>query len=65
MRPSLESRFEAYCDEWVGALSHADRSQPARWYLNEIARAQIEAAPQAGIPRGTVLGDAAYGDGTG
>lgn len=31
---------------------------------NEIARAQIEAAPQAGIPRGTVLGDAAYGDDT-
>lgn len=31
---------------------------------NEIARTQIEAALQAGIPRGTVLGDAAYGDDT-
>lgn len=31
---------------------------------NEIARAQIEAALKAGIPRGTVLGDAAYGDDT-
>jgi len=31
---------------------------------NEIARAQIEAALQAGIPCGTVLGDAAYGDDT-
>lgn len=29
---------------------------------NEIARAQIEAALKAGIPRGAALGDAAYGD---
>ena len=36
MGPSLESRFEAYCDEWVGALSHADRSRPARWYLKGL-----------------------------
>ncbi len=33
---NLESRFEAYCDELVGALSHADRSQPARWYLKGL-----------------------------
>ena len=33
---SLESRFEAYCDELVKALSHADRSQPARWYLKGL-----------------------------
>lgn len=33
MSLNLESRFEAYCDELVKALSHADRSQPARWYL--------------------------------
>jgi len=33
---NLESRFEAYCDELVTALSHADRSQPARWYLKGL-----------------------------
>jgi SRSO17 transposase len=33
---SLESRFEAYCDALVKALSHADRSQPARWYLKGL-----------------------------
>ena len=33
---SLESRFEAYCDELVKELSHADRSQPARWYLKGL-----------------------------
>lgn len=33
---SLESRFESYCDELVKALSHADRSQPARWYLKGL-----------------------------
>lgn len=31
---------------------------------NEIAREQIEVALKAGIPRGTVLGSAAYGDDT-
>lgn len=32
----IESRFEAYCDELVKALSHADRSQPTRWYLKGL-----------------------------
>jgi len=36
MRLNLESRFEAYCDELVGSLAHADRSQPARWYLKGL-----------------------------
>lgn len=36
MALNLESRFEAYCDELVKALSHADRSQPARWYLKGL-----------------------------
>ena len=36
MGVNLKSRFEAYCDALVGALSHADRSQPARWYLKGL-----------------------------
>ena len=36
MALNLESRFEAYCDELVKALSHGDRSQPARWYLKGL-----------------------------
>lgn len=36
MSLNLESRFETYCDELVKALSHADRSQPARWYLKGL-----------------------------
>lgn len=36
MGQSMESRFDAYCDELVNALSHADRSQPARWYLKGL-----------------------------
>lgn len=36
MIQSIESRFEAYCDELVKALLHADRSQPARWYLKGL-----------------------------
>ena len=36
MSLSIESRFEAYCDELVKVLSHADRSQPARWYLKGL-----------------------------
>ena len=36
MSLNIESRFEAYCDELVKALSHADRSQPARWYLKGL-----------------------------
>ena len=36
MNQSLESRFEAYCDAVVGALTHADRAQPARWYIKGL-----------------------------
>ena len=36
MSLGFESRFEAYCAELVKALSHADRSQPARWYLKGL-----------------------------
>ena len=36
MEGNLESRFAAYCDALVGALAHADRSQPARWYLKGL-----------------------------
>lgn len=36
MNQSLESRFEAYCDTMVGALMHADRAQPARWYIKGL-----------------------------
>jgi len=36
MAKSLESRFEAYCDEMVKALAHIDRRTPARWYLQGL-----------------------------
>ncbi|MCL4471666.1 MAG: transposase, partial [Gammaproteobacteria bacterium] len=36
MSRGFESRFEAYCAELVKTLSHADRSQPARWYLKGL-----------------------------
>lgn len=36
MSLNIESRFDAYCAELVKALTHADRSQPARWYLKGL-----------------------------
>ncbi len=36
MRPGLEARFKRYCDKIVSALKHADREQPARWYLKGL-----------------------------
>ncbi|MBI2969294.1 MAG: transposase [Gammaproteobacteria bacterium] len=33
---SLEARFEKYCDTMVKTLLHADREQPARWYLKGL-----------------------------
>jgi len=33
---SLEARFEKYCDRIVAALMHADREQPARWYIKGL-----------------------------
>ncbi len=36
MRGSLESRFERYCEPMVKALAHADRRQPAQWYLKGL-----------------------------
>lgn len=36
MRGSLESRFERYCEPIVKALAHADRRQPAQWYLKGL-----------------------------
>jgi SRSO17 transposase len=36
MGRSLEKRFEHYCDGIVGALLHADREQPARWYIKGL-----------------------------
>lgn len=36
MRGSLESRFEQYCEPIVRALAHADRRQPAAWYLKGL-----------------------------
>ena len=32
----LEGRFERYCDGIVSTLSHADREQPARWYIKGL-----------------------------
>lgn len=36
MSESIEVRFERYCKPIVAALSHADRSQPAQWYLKGL-----------------------------
>jgi SRSO17 transposase len=36
MGETIESRFEAYCDELVKVPSHTDRSQPARRYLKGL-----------------------------
>ena len=36
MSTGIEDRFEAYCKPIVAALSHADRAQPARWYLKGL-----------------------------
>jgi SRSO17 transposase len=33
---SLEARFEQYCDTIVNTLMHADREQPARWYIKGL-----------------------------
>lgn len=46
MSRSLEARFDQYCDKMVATLMHADREQPARWYLNGLllpgARKSVE-----------------------
>src|SRR6185312_9659515 len=36
MSVTLEGRFEQYCQSIVGALGHADRKQPAQWYLQGL-----------------------------
>ena len=36
MSGSIEERFERYCKPIVEALSHADRCQPAQWYLQGL-----------------------------
>lgn len=36
MSLGLEARFESYCDRIVVALTHADREQPARWYIKGL-----------------------------
>ena len=36
MSRSLEARFDRYCDSMTAALQHADRVEPARWYLKGL-----------------------------
>ena len=36
MKGSIESRFAQYCQPIVKALAHADRRQPAEWYLKGL-----------------------------
>jgi SRSO17 transposase len=36
MSVTLEGRFEQYCQSIVTALGHADRQQPAQWYLKGL-----------------------------
>ena len=46
MGKSQEARFESYADVMVETLGHADRAQPARWYLRGLmlpgARKSVE-----------------------
>lgn len=55
----LERRFERYCDGIVSTFLHADREQPARWYIKGLMlpgerkrssrwrREQVRSAPQS------------------
>jgi SRSO17 transposase len=36
MGSSVEARFQKYCDAVVNALAHADREEPARWYIKGL-----------------------------
>lgn len=36
MAEDIEARFERYCDGVVSALAHADRREPACWYLKGL-----------------------------
>lgn len=36
MQTGLEARFEKYCAGIIGTLAHADRAEPARWYLKGL-----------------------------
>ena len=36
MSASLERRFEQYCTALIQALGHADRHQPAQWYMKGL-----------------------------
>ncbi|MGH9610285.1 MAG: transposase, partial [Bryobacteraceae bacterium] len=36
MSVTLEGRFEQYCQSIVATLGHADRRQPAQWYLKGL-----------------------------
>lgn len=36
MAKDIEARFERYCDMVVSALAHADRREPACWYLKGL-----------------------------
>lgn len=36
MSGGIEKRFEQYCESIVKALGHADRHQPAQWYLKGL-----------------------------
>ena len=53
MNGSIEERFERYFKPIVEALSHADRCQPAQWYLQRLMlpgeRKSVE--PMARLPR--------------
>ena len=44
---SLEQRFERYCDRIVSALAHADREQPARWYIKGLMLPGLPAASRS------------------
>jgi SRSO17 transposase len=36
MSAGIDRRFEAYCEDIVEAFEHADRRQPAQWYLKGL-----------------------------
>jgi SRSO17 transposase len=75
MNTGLEARFDRYCAAIVGTLAHADRAQPARWYLKGLmlpgerksvepmaARVQPGNVPSAHQSMHHLVADAAWSD---
>ncbi|ACD58114.1 transposase [Xanthomonas oryzae pv. oryzae] len=59
---TLEVRFEQYGEVVAAALSHADRKQPAHWYLKlrfpHISSCEIKHLLHQGVEEGARMGHA-------